>query len=81
MTLDLGPVATEDSARAIYDLHAISLHTGGPEKGHYISVVRRDAGLWYRIDDAYPSLLSEGEVSRLGVSDRQVYLLFYVRGS
>ncbi|CAF0743098.1 unnamed protein product [Adineta steineri] len=63
---------------AIYDLFAVTKHTGSIYSGHYIAVAKHEANgssLWYKFEDSYvSSFCYTNDI----VSD-DAYLLFYMR--
>ncbi|CAF4373263.1 unnamed protein product [Adineta steineri] len=63
---------------AIYDLFAVTKHTGSIYGGHYIAIAKHEANgssLWYKFDDSYvSSFFYTNDI----VSD-DAYLLFYMR--
>ncbi|CAF1202238.1 unnamed protein product [Adineta steineri] len=63
---------------AIYDLFAVTKHTGSIYGGHYIAVAKHKANgsnLWYKFDDScVSSFCSSNDI----VSD-DAYLLFYIK--
>jgi ubiquitin carboxyl-terminal hydrolase 4/11/15 len=71
--LDLMKYVTAKEPRAVYDLYAVSQHSGSTEGGHYATACR-NFGKWYEIDDIsiFPSE-EEMTVSREG------YILLYRR--
>ena len=92
--LDLTPFTAGGEARgAKYKLHAVMMHSGGAEAGHYYAYVRpylagRDEARWVKCDDVRVAevgrrtVLTEGagvEGGRLSRGSTTAYLLQYVR--
>eukprot|EP00771_Trimastix_marina_P000793 gnl/Trimastix_PCT/1822.p1 GENE.gnl/Trimastix_PCT/1822~~gnl/Trimastix_PCT/1822.p1 ORF type:complete len:984 (+),score=295.40 gnl/Trimastix_PCT/1822:210-2954(+) len=76
--LDFDPYllpGSPDRGNAVYDLYAISNHSGSLGGGHYTAYVRNDlTGKWYHMND---SSCSETDASRIG--GPSAYMLFYRR--
>ncbi len=73
--LDLRDQST--SRDAIYDLIAVSNHTGSLRHGHYTAYARQEVSTdqWYEFDDAVVSTISSN--SKIVTAD--AYLLFYMK--
>jgi len=56
----------------IYDLYAISNHSGGTQGGHYWSYCKNKDGAWYNFNDEDVSPIEESELI-----DSNAYCLFY----
>ena len=56
----------------IYDLYAISLHSGWTEGGHYTAYCKNYDGNWYYYDDSKCTKISEKEIC-----NENAYVLFY----
>ena len=56
-----------------YDLKSMILHSGSPEKGHYYTIVNKQAQYWYATD-ATVDLAVEANVN---AADKEGYLYFY----
>jgi ubiquitin C-terminal hydrolase len=69
---------SNSSEEAIYDLFAVSNHTGSIYGGHYIAYARHEANgktEWYKFDDSYvTSFCFESDIV-----SRDAYLLFYIK--
>jgi len=77
--LDLSSfLPSTSSEEAIYDLFAVSNHTGSIYGGHYIAYARHEANgrtEWYKFDDSYvTSFCLESEIV-----SKDAYLLFYIK--
>ncbi|KNC53988.1 ubiquitin carboxyl-terminal hydrolase 4 [Thecamonas trahens ATCC 50062] len=73
--LDMAPYVMDSSSGGIYDLFAVSRHSGGLGGGHYTAVARSaEDGEWYLCNDSHVSRTSADRVV-----DPSAYLLFYVR--
>ncbi|KAJ1444808.1 hypothetical protein M885DRAFT_551946 [Pelagophyceae sp. CCMP2097] len=73
--LDLGPYTLNKQGGAVYDLYAVSEHSGGMGGGHYQAKTLNDAdGAWYHFNDSLVSLADEASI----VSP-EAYVLFYKR--
>jgi len=72
---DLRDLST--SPDAIYDLIAVSNHTGSMRHGHYTAYARQKVStdLWYKFDDALVSPIS----SNTEIVTADAYLLFYMK--
>ncbi|KAH9503414.1 Ubiquitin carboxyl-terminal hydrolase 2 [Bulinus truncatus] len=74
--LDLTDFAAEGVSvgrRVLYDLYAVSNHSGGTSSGHYTAYCRNPySGEWYLYNDARVSSVRSNEV----VSS-EAYVLFY----
>ncbi|XP_032833061.2 uncharacterized protein LOC116955847 [Petromyzon marinus] len=71
--LDLTAYTTESNACALYDLYAVSLHSGSMQCGHYVSLCRHaQSGSWYLYNDT-----SVTEVPESRVVSSDAYILFY----
>jgi len=69
----VGPVT--DGAPPIYDLYAVSNHSGSMGFGHYTAFAKnKQTNKWYRFND---SMVSEANPSE--IVSREAYLLFYER--
>ena len=55
----------------IYDLYAVSIHSGGLHSGHYTAIAKKD-GQWYNFNDSSVSTTSN-------IPARGAYILFYRR--
>jgi ubiquitin C-terminal hydrolase len=73
--LDLRDSST--SPHAIYDLIAVSNHTGSIQSGHYTAFARQNVSTdqWYKFDDAVVSIVS----SKSKIITADAYLLFYMK--
>jgi len=75
--LDLTEVIIGDKSeeKYIYNLYAISNHSGSTSGGHYTAFVKNDKdGKWYDCNDSFVS-----EVSENNIITSSAYLLFYER--
>jgi ubiquitin C-terminal hydrolase len=66
------------SEEAIYDLFAVSKHTGSIYGGHYIACARHETNgknEWYKFDDSYVSSFCYPD----DIISRDAYLLFYIK--
>jgi len=72
-----GPV--DEAAPPVYDLYAVSEHSGGLGGGHYTAVAKnfRD-GKWYSFNDSYVKPVEEGREEAALITPR-AYVLFYKR--
>jgi hypothetical protein len=69
------PHALENEPQPIYDLYAISNHSGGMSGGHYTTfALHFETGKWYHFDD---SRVSEVQTNQLQTSF--AYMLMYKR--
>jgi len=63
------------AAPPIYNLYAVSLHSGGLGGGHYTAVAKNATdGKWYNFNDSYVS-----ETTAESAVSEQSYVLFYKR--
>merc|ERR1712154_332710 len=74
--LDLSQwLAHEQEEPALYDLFAVSIHSGGLGGGHYIANAKNlHNGEWYEFNDSSTSAISESEAYT-----SSAYVLFYKR--
>jgi len=74
--LDISPyVISSAGQKYIYDLYAVSNHSGGLSGGHYTANAKNCAtGLWYNFNDATAVKISDDSVV-----NQNAYLLFYER--
>ncbi|KAM4544559.1 ubiquitin carboxyl-terminal hydrolase 2-like [Odontesthes bonariensis] len=71
--LDLREFAAEGSERPVYNLYAVSNHTGNTLGGHYTAYCRNPAlGEWYSYNDSRVSPISSSQVR-----SSNAYVLFY----
>ncbi|XP_047463360.1 ubiquitin carboxyl-terminal hydrolase 2-like isoform X1 [Mugil cephalus] len=71
--LDLREFASESSERPVYNLYAVSNHTGNTLGGHYTAYCRNPAlGEWYSYNDSRVSPMSSSQVR-----SSNAYVLFY----
>ncbi|XP_078738614.1 ubiquitin carboxyl-terminal hydrolase 2-like [Lampetra fluviatilis] len=71
--LDLTAYTADGNACALYDLYAVSLHSGSMQCGHYVSLCRHaQSGSWYLYNDT-----SVTEVPESRVVSSDAYILFY----
>ncbi|XP_030294595.1 ubiquitin carboxyl-terminal hydrolase 2-like [Sparus aurata] len=71
--LDLREFASESSERAVYNLYAVSNHSGNALGGHYTAYCRNPAlGEWYSYNDTRVSPVSSSQVR-----SSNAYVLFY----
>ncbi|XP_070773169.1 ubiquitin carboxyl-terminal hydrolase 2-like isoform X1 [Enoplosus armatus] len=71
--LDLREFASESSERAVYNLYAVSNHSGNALGGHYTAYCRNPAlGEWYSYNDSRVSPVSSSQVR-----SSNAYVLFY----
>ena len=70
--LDLSDVV-ESSASPIYDLVAVSQHSGSMGGGHYTAACRVDETSWGSFSDSHASACSDR-----GLETPEAYILFYV---
>lgn len=80
-SLDLSPYTAKgspDVRGAVFDLYAMTNHSGSLNGGHYIAhCLNYDNGQWYCYNDSHVS-----SVGAAPPQDSSAYLLFYVkRGS
>lgn len=68
-----------DRIGTIYDLHAMCVHLGTQQRGHYISYARMDNGLWYQFDDAKVKPVDIEYECRTKQVRENAYLFFYCR--
>jgi len=66
-------IGPKDEEKYIYNLYAISSHSGSTSGGHYTAYVKND-GRWYDCNDSFVS-----EVSESSIVSSSAYLLFYER--
>ncbi|XP_026854356.1 ubiquitin carboxyl-terminal hydrolase 2-like [Electrophorus electricus] len=71
--LDLRQFASDNSVNAIYNLYAVSNHTGTTLGGHYTAYCRNpSSGEWYTYNDSRVSPMSSSQVR-----SSDAYVLFY----
>ncbi|CAN9501282.1 unnamed protein product [Ophioblennius macclurei] len=71
--LDLREFTSESSERPVYNLYAVSNHTGNTLGGHYTAYCRNPAlGEWYSFNDSRVSPMSSSQVR-----SSNAYVLFY----
>ncbi|KAJ8343092.1 hypothetical protein SKAU_G00330200 [Synaphobranchus kaupii] len=71
--LDLGEFASENSANAVYNLYAVSNHSGTTLGGHYTAYCRNPTlGEWYNFNDSRVTPMSSSQVR-----SSDAYVLFY----
>ncbi|XP_056141091.1 ubiquitin carboxyl-terminal hydrolase 2-like isoform X2 [Lampris incognitus] len=71
--LDLSEFASEGSAHAVYNLYAVSNHSGNSLGGHYTAFCRNTAlGEWFSYNDSRVSPVSTSQVC-----SSDAYVLFY----
>ncbi|KAF7206804.1 ubiquitin carboxyl-terminal hydrolase 2 [Nothobranchius furzeri] len=71
--LDMREFSAATSERPVYNLYAVSNHTGNTLGGHYTAYCRNSAlGVWYSYNDSRVSLMSSSQVC-----SSNAYLLFY----
>ncbi|XP_029030372.1 ubiquitin carboxyl-terminal hydrolase 2-like [Betta splendens] len=71
--LDLREFASESSERAVYNLYAVSNHSGSALGGHYTAYCKNPAlGEWYSYNDSRVSPMSSSQVR-----SSNAYVLFY----
>ncbi|KAK2828383.1 hypothetical protein Q5P01_019417 [Channa striata] len=71
--LDLREFASENGERAVYNLYAVSNHSGNALGGHYTAYCRNPAlGEWYSYNDTRVSPMSSSQVR-----SSNAYVLFY----
>ncbi|XP_029304501.1 LOW QUALITY PROTEIN: ubiquitin carboxyl-terminal hydrolase 2-like [Cottoperca gobio] len=71
--LDLREFASESSERAVYNLYAVSNHSGNALGGHYTAYCKNPAlGEWYSYNDCRVSPVSSSQVR-----SSNAYVLFY----
>ena len=61
-----------DNDKYVYDLFAISNHSGGIQGGHYWAYCKNTDGNWYNFNDEDVSLINESNLI-----SPQAYCLFY----
>lgn len=65
----------------LYELYSLVVHIGGgPMHGHYISLCKNKAGLWFLFDDETVEIVDESYVMRFfgdGPGLASAYILFY----
>lgn len=70
-----------DGNFSLYELYALVVHIGGgPLQGHYVSLCKNKAGLWFLFDDETVVLVDEAYVLRFfggGPGLASAYILFY----
>ena len=70
-----------DGNFSLYELYALVVHIGGgPLQGHYVSLCKNKAGLWFLFDDETVELVDEAYVLRFfgcGPGLASAYILFY----
>jgi len=59
--------------RGVYDLYAVSNHSGSLGFGHYTAYAKTEGGQWYNFDDSIVSKMPKGAP----VQSKASYLLFY----
>ena len=80
--LEMGPylldgarvAAAAAGGSTLYDLYAISRHSGDTGGGHYTALAQLRSGAWANFDDSYASLAAAPVED-----DRSAYILFYRR--
>lgn len=81
--LDLRPIIRgpiEPTAPPIYDLYAVSEHSGGLGGGHYTAVGRNFRnGKWYSFNDSYVNEISDESGLESHIITSRAYVLFYKR--
>ncbi|KAK0143279.1 Ubiquitin carboxyl-terminal hydrolase 2 [Merluccius polli] len=71
--LDLREFASENSTNAVYNLYAVSNHSGTTMGGHYTAYCRNPAsGEWYTFNDSRVTPMSSSQVR-----SSDAYVLFY----
>ncbi|XP_026228609.1 ubiquitin carboxyl-terminal hydrolase 2-like isoform X2 [Anabas testudineus] len=71
--LDLREFASENSERAVYNLYAVSNHSGNALGGHYTAYCKNPAlGEWYSYNDSRVNPMSSSQVR-----SSNAYVLFY----
>ncbi|KAM9540588.1 ubiquitin carboxyl-terminal hydrolase 2 isoform 1-T1 [Salvelinus alpinus] len=71
--LDMREFASENSMNAVYNLYAVSNHSGNTLGGHYTAYCRNPAlGEWYSYNDSRVSPMSSSQVR-----SSDAYVLFY----
>uniref|UniRef100_A0A673M3S2 Ubiquitin carboxyl-terminal hydrolase 2 n=1 Tax=Sinocyclocheilus rhinocerous TaxID=307959 RepID=A0A673M3S2_9TELE len=71
--LDLREFASDNSVNAVYNLYAVSNHTGSSLGGHYTAYCRNPCiGEWYTYNDSRVSPMSSSQVR-----SSDAYVLFY----
>ncbi|KAF3705843.1 Ubiquitin carboxyl-terminal hydrolase 2 [Channa argus] len=71
--LDLREFASESSERAVYNLYAVSNHSGNALGGHYTAYCRNQTlGEWYSYNDSRVNPMSSSQVR-----SSNAYVLFY----
>ena len=61
-----------DTENSIYDLHAVSNHSGGLNGGHYWAYAKNYDNVWYKFDDKFVSIKNTEDVVT-----NNAYCLFY----
>jgi len=72
--LDLSEYVEASNSVPVYDLAAVSQHSGSMGGGHYTAACRVNSNEWANISDSHVSATSERHIE-----DRSAYVLFYVR--
>ncbi|KAM3838126.1 ubiquitin carboxyl-terminal hydrolase 2-like, partial [Diretmus argenteus] len=71
--LDLREFASENSINAVYNLYAVSNHSGTTMGGHYTAYCRNpNSGEWYTFNDSRVTPMSSSQVR-----SSDAYVLFY----
>ncbi|KAL6052958.1 Ubiquitin carboxyl-terminal hydrolase, partial [Balamuthia mandrillaris] len=64
-----------DKQQRLYDLFAVSNHSGGLGGGHYTAFAKNvNTGKWYHFNDSRVSIVNEEEIKT-----NSAYVLFYVQ--
>jgi len=61
-----------NKSKYVYDLYAVSNHSGGCHGGHYYAFCKNNDNNWYKYDDNVVYTLNESKVV-----DSSAYCLFY----
>eukprot|EP00033_Pygsuia_biforma_P007396 GCRY01008449.1.p1 GENE.GCRY01008449.1~~GCRY01008449.1.p1 ORF type:complete len:184 (-),score=19.95 GCRY01008449.1:305-856(-) len=78
MKLDLSPYLEHEGPRPVYDLFAMSLHSGNLGGGHYTAAARNFVdSKWYYYNDTNVKKMTQTE---LLLKTQDAYILFYIRG-
>jgi len=67
-------IVNVEAQDTIYDLYAVSNHSGGLGGGHYTASIKYNDGNWYYCNDSNVSKMKESEVVC-----EEAYVLFYYR--
>lgn len=74
-----------DNGSDPYHLHAVTIHDGNAEMGHYWQAIKdHSKGVWRRFNDDYISELDEEDVYRFakgGHSEMTAYWVIYIHES